>query len=146
MPEKSTVWTTALPGAPVVQPRHRAHATHDNIVTLNGLEVAQRLESTVLPTLAPQPPQRMATAGWPGKPLRHSVPQTYLAEGESSIAGRSVNFSMKRRSMRSFQRHTQLQEAVVATGSYRKLVTGADKDQPFRLGRNGFGVFPGPAA
>ena len=63
--------------------------------------------STVAPTFAPHPPQRIATAessriaSPPARPLGRSI------FASPAMSGRSANPRTKRRSIRSFQRHTQ---------------------------------------
>ena len=60
--------------------------------------------STVAPTLAPQPPQRMAMAEISLSASRSANGGS--AAGATFISGRSLYLRMKRRSIQSFQRHT----------------------------------------
>jgi hypothetical protein len=55
-------------------------------------------ERTVAPTLAPQPPQRMAMAEMSSSACRSARQQQHPA---SAISGRSLNLRMKRRSIQS---------------------------------------------
>ena len=68
---------------------------------------ASARDSTVAPTLAPQPPQRMATAeiACVCSP-RRSGTASPAGRATSAMAGNSVNLRMKRRSIQSFQRQT----------------------------------------
>ena len=68
--------------------------------------LASARESTVAPTLAPQPPQRMAMAEISLSASRSANGGSATA-GAGVISGSSLNLRMKRRSIQSFQRHTQ---------------------------------------
>ena len=61
--------------------------------------------STVAPTLAPQPPHRMARAEISLSAARSAIGD--CACGGFAISGSTLNLRMKRRSIQSFQRHTQ---------------------------------------
>jgi len=68
--------------------------------------LASARESTVAPTLAPQPPQRMAMAEISLSASRSANGGSATA-GAGVISGSSLNLRMKRRSIQSFHRHTQ---------------------------------------
>ena len=75
-----------------------------------GASAPSARESTVAPTLAPQPPQRMAIAEM-ACAASSSSSLTALAGAcalVADIGAKSLNLAMKSRSMRSFQRHSQL--------------------------------------
>ena len=67
-------------------------------------------DSTVAPTLAPQPPQRMAMAEISLSACRSAKGGNDA--GGAVMSGNSLNLRMKRRSIQSFQRHTQAPSAT----------------------------------
>ncbi len=99
------------------------------------------LESTLLPTLAPQPPQRIAMAEI--SLIASSPANAWSTSGKFSalITGSSLNMRMKRRSIQSLARHTQapsrdqpLREAM----AYLSPVLMSPRN--FDCGRNGFSL------
>ena len=88
--------------------------------------------STVAPTLAPQPPQRMAMAEISLSACRSAKGGS--AAGGVAISGSSLNLRMKRRSIQSFQRHTH---APSTTRPLRCRSRGARRSRPDRAPRAG---------
>jgi hypothetical protein len=95
----------------------RRHAHHggivrrmqadQHVVALDRVHPASARDSTEAPTLAPQPPQRMAMAEMACALLggqRHGVA---VGRPASAIGSKSVNLRMKRRSIQSFQRQSR---------------------------------------
>ena len=109
--KKSTVCTIALPGGTRTT---AASSGACKPISTSSRSTGCRLPSArvkmLAPTLAPQPPQRMAMAemacfdssALSAKLLAGAVPAL-----PGAMAGSSVNLRMKRRSMLSFQRQTQ---------------------------------------
>ena len=79
---------------------------------------------TVAPTLAPQPPQRMAMAEISLMAAWSAIAGIGAASG-CAISGSSLNFAMKRRSMKSLSFQTQAPSKVKplrAPSAYRSPV------------------------
>ncbi|MDT4854092.1 hypothetical protein FQZ97_883790 [compost metagenome] len=110
--KKSTVCTMALPGG--TRTTAASSGACRPIITSSrstGCRLPSARVRMLAPTLAPQPPQRMAIAeiAWRDS----SALSTRLLVGAaaaglaSAMAGSSVNLRMKRRSIQSFQVQTQ---------------------------------------
>jgi len=68
-------------------------------------------DSTVLPTFAPQPPQRMASVDSSRIAAPSASPAASAGASPPAMAGSSLNFAMNRRSIQSFQRHSHAPSA-----------------------------------
>ena len=107
--KKSTVCTIALPGGTRTTAASSGECSPIRTSGRStGCSPPNARDSTVAPTLAPHPPQRMAIAD---NACAASSPSSRTAEAcagaASCIAGNSLNRRMKRRSIQSFQRQTQ---------------------------------------
>ncbi len=77
-----------------------------------GFRLPSARDKTVEPTLAPQPPQRMAIAEMACRlsscvSAKFGVLLPAVGFALGSMSGKSLNFAMKRRSIQSFHCHTQ---------------------------------------
>ena len=72
-----------------------------------GSSPASAFSSTVAPTLEPQPPQRMAMADISLIASLSTNPRGISCRTSPSMSGSRLNLCMKRRSIQSFQIHTQ---------------------------------------
>ena len=107
--KKSTVCTTALPGGTrtTAASSGECRPMSTSLRSMGSMAASAR-DNTFAPTLAPQPPQRMAKAEIACKDSSALRANDATAGGRSgAISGNSVNLRMKLRSMWSFQRHTQ---------------------------------------
>ncbi len=107
--KKSTVCTSALPGG--TRSTAASSGAFKPISTSSrsiGWTLASARDSTVAPTFAPQPPQRMAIAeiACVRSPSSSGTASAVVAAC-SAIGPSSLKRRMKRRSIQSFQRHTQ---------------------------------------
>ena len=108
--KKSTVCTMALPGGTrTMAASSGACRPISTSGRSTGCSWPSARESTLAPTLAPQPPQRMATAEIAcsdSSALSVSC-DACMGRAASAMAGSSVKRRMNWRSMWSFQRQTQ---------------------------------------
>ena len=108
--KKSTLCTMAWPGGTRTTAASSGACRPINTSARStGLSAPSARDSTVAPTLAPQPPQRMAIAemACAASSASSLTGLTDEPAGASVMGARSVNLRMKSRSMRSFQRHSQ---------------------------------------
>ena len=110
--KKSTVCTMALPGGTrTTAASSGASRPISTSSRATGVKSASARDNTVAPTLAPQPPQRMARAemACSDSSALSAKPDVVGAVGAGplAMAGNSVKRRMKVRSMWSFQRQTQ---------------------------------------
>jgi hypothetical protein len=110
--KKSTVCTMALPGGTRMTAASSGECRPISTSSRSiGCSRASARDSTVAPTLAPQPPQRMAMAeiglGLFGGERQRARRRWGAVESALDIGGNSLKRRMKRRSIQSFQRQTQ---------------------------------------
>ena len=109
--KKSTVCTIALPGGTRTTAASSGECSPISTSSRSiGASAPSARDSTVAPTFAPQPPQRIATAesacAASSASSRTPAGARAIAAG-GAIAGKSLKRAMKRRSIQSFQRQTQ---------------------------------------
>ena len=116
--KKSTLCTIAIPlGTLTTAASSGASRPINTSSRLIGWRLASARESTLLPTFAPQPPQRIAAADIACVCSFSSSGTKFCADasfGVTFMVGNSLNLRMKRRSIQSFHCHTQFPCAKIA--------------------------------
>ncbi len=102
----STVWTESS-GPPVSTTAASSGASRPTTTSARsaGATRPSARDSTVAPTLAPQPPHRMASAEMSAMAAASAT--GFFARDAAAMSGSSLNLRMKRRSIQSLSRHTQ---------------------------------------